>query len=140
MGRSIDDVIAGLPKARRDRIESKAVRLAREMIEHADSLGEIRKAMCKTQSEIARELGVGQVAVAQLEKRSDLLLSTLQRYVRATGAELSLVIHTKQGADIVLQSLGDLGGLAGKGNVATKLRRATSAKATKRRVALESVK
>ena len=133
MGRSIDEVIAGLPKARRDRIEAKAVRLANEMIEHADSLGEIRKAMSKTQSEIARELGVGQVAVAQLEKRSDLLLSTLQRYVRATGAELSLVVHTKQGAEIVLQGLGDLGG---KENVATKPRRATSGKATKRRAAL----
>jgi transcriptional regulator with XRE-family HTH domain len=132
MGRRIDDVIAGLPKARRDRIETKAVRLAREMIEHADSLSEIRKAMSKTQSEIARELGVGQVAVAQLEKRSDLLLSTLQRYVRAAGAELSLVVHTKQGAEIVLQSLGDLGG---KGNVATKLRRATSGRTTKRRAA-----
>ena len=94
MGRSIDSVIAGLPKARRDRIETKAARLAREMIDHADSLGEIRKAMSKTQTEIARELGVGQVAVAQLEKRSDLLLSTLQRYVRAAGAELSLVIRT----------------------------------------------
>jgi transcriptional regulator with XRE-family HTH domain len=137
MGRRIDDVIAGLPKARRDRIETKAVRLAREMIEHADSLSEIRKAMSKTQSEIARELGVGQVAVAQLEKRSDLLLSTLQRYVRAAGAELSLVVHTKQGAEIVLQSLGDLGG---KGNVATKLRRATSGRTTRRRAALEGAK
>ena len=44
------------------------------MIDHADSLSEIRKAFCKTQVQIARELGVGQVAVAQLEKRSDLLL------------------------------------------------------------------
>ena len=110
MGRNIDEVIAQLPKARRERIESKAARLAGEMIAHADSLGEFRKAMSKTQTEIARELGVGQVAVAQLEKRSDLLLSTLQRYVRAAGAELSLVIHTRQGSDIVLQSLGDLGG------------------------------
>ena len=130
MGRSIDSVIAGLPKARRDRIETKAVQLAREMIDHADSLGEIRKAMSKTQTEIARELGVGQVAVAQLEKRSDLLLSTLQRYVRAAGAELSLVIHTKQGAEIVLQSLGDLGD---KKNAATKLRRVTTARIHKRR-------
>ena len=133
MGRSVDDVIAGLPKARRDRIETKAALLAREMIEHADSLGEIRKAMSKTQSEIARELGVGQVAVAQLEQRSDLLLSTLQRYVRAAGAELSLVVHTKQGAEIVLQSLGDLDG---KKNVATKLRRAAGGRTAKRRTAL----
>ena len=137
MGRSIDGVIAGLPKARRDRIETKAVRLAREMIDHADSLGEIRKAMSKTQTEIARELGVGQVAVAQLEKRSDLLLSTLQRYVRAAGAELSLVIHTRQGAEIVLQGLGDLGS---KENGATKLRSVTTARMTKRRAMLAGVK
>ena len=132
MGRSIDNVIAGMPKARRDRIESKAVRLARQMIEHADSLGDIRKAMSKTQTEIARELGVGQVAVAQLEKRSDLLLSTLQRYVRAAGAELSLIVHTKQGAEIVLQNLGDLGGTV---NSAGNLRRATRARTPKRRTA-----
>ena len=132
MGRRIDDVIAALPKARRDRIEAKAVRLATEMIEHADSLGEIRRAMSKSQSEIARELGVGQVAVAQLEKRSDLLLSTLQRYVRAAGAELSLVVHTNQGAEIVLQGLGDLGV---KASITTKLRRAANEKAPKRRAA-----
>ena len=132
MGRSIDNVIAGLPKARRDRIESKAVRLARQMIEHADSLGDIRKAMSKTQTEIARELGVGQVAVAQLEKRSDLLLSTLQRYVRAAGAELSLIVHTKQDAEIVLQNLGDLGRTV---NSAGKVRRATGAKTPKRKAA-----
>lgn len=109
MGRNIDTIIAALPKARRDKIEAKAALMAREMIDHADSLGEIRKAMSKTQSDIARELGVGQVAVAQLEKRSDLLMSTLQRYVRAAGAELSLVVRTRQGAEIVLQGLGDLG-------------------------------
>ena len=108
MGRSIDNVIAGLPKARRLKVEAKSQQLAHEMIDHADSLGEIRKALSKTQVQIARELGVGQVAVAQLEKRSDLLLSTLQRYVRATGAELSLVVHTRDGNDIVLHGLGDL--------------------------------
>ena len=132
MGCSIDTVIARLPKARRERIEAKAARLARDMIEHADSLGDIRKAMSKTQTEIARELGVGQVAVAQLEKRSDLLLSTLQRYVRATGAELSLVVHTRQGEEIVLQNLGDLGrGADSAGN----RRRAARAKAPKKKAA-----
>ena len=132
MGRNIDNVIAGLPKARRDRIETKAVRLARQMIEHADSLGDIRRAMSKTQTQIARELGVGQVAVAQLEKRSDLLLSTLQRYVRAAGAELSLIVHTKQGTEIVLQNLGDL---AGTVNSTEKPRRVGSTKTPKRRAA-----
>jgi transcriptional regulator with XRE-family HTH domain len=91
--------------------------------------------MSKTQTEIARELGVGQVAVAQLEKRSDLLLSTLQRYVRAAGAELSLVVHTKQGAEIVLENLGALGSKLKVGG-----QRSTNAKASKKRVALGSAK
>jgi len=130
MARSIDDVIASLPRGRRNRVEAKAARLASDMIEHADSLGEIRKAMSKTQTDVARALGVGQVAVAQLEKRSDLLLSTLQRYVRATGAELSLVVHTARGEEIVLQGLGDLGG---KSQIAAKLRRPASPGASRRR-------
>ncbi len=137
MGRNINSVISSLPKSRRDRMETKAARRARETIDHADALAEIRRAMSKTQIEIARELGVGQVAVAQLEKRSDLLLSTLQRYVRAAGAELTLVIHTKQGAEIVLQGLGDLVG--GK-NGAAKLRRSVTARVNKGRAMLAAVK
>ena len=109
MGRTIDQIIATLPKARQRKIAAKSQKMAREMIEHADSLRAIRKALFKTQVEMARELGVGQVAVAQLEKRSDLLLSTLQRYVRAAGADLSLVVRTRDGAEIVLQGLGEVG-------------------------------
>ena len=45
MGRSIDEVIASLPKARRDRIESKAARLARQMTDHAASLTLKRRAL-----------------------------------------------------------------------------------------------
>lgn len=133
MGRNIDDVLAGLPKARREKIEANATRKAREMIEYADSVSEIRRAMDKTQSEIARQLGVGQVAVAQLEKRSDLLLSTLRRYIRAAGAELSLVVRTKQGAEIVLQSLGEV---AVKRKPATKPKRNGAATTAARRGAL----
>ncbi len=130
MARSVDELIASLPKARRLKVEAKSQQLAREMIDHADSLGEIRRAMSKTQVEIARELGVGQVAVAQLEKRSDLLLSTLQRYVQATGAELSLVVHTREGKDIVLQGLGELSANA-KG--APKTRKAPNSKPPRRK-------
>jgi len=134
MGRSVDELIAGLPKARRLKVEAKSQQLAREMIDHADSLGEIRKALSKTQVEIARELGVGQVAVAQLERRSDLLLSTLRRYVRATGAELSLVVHTREGNDIVLQGLGDL---SANEKIAPKARKAPSTKSPRRNSAAQ---
>ncbi len=129
MGRSVDELIASLPKARRLKVEAKSQQLVREMIDHADSLAEIRRALSKTQVQIARELGVGQVAVAQLEKRSDLLLSTLQRYVRATGAELSLVVRTKEGNDIVLRSLGELSANA---KAAPKPKRAASTRQPRR--------
>lgn len=121
MARSINEIIASLPKQEREWIEAKAARMSHETVQYADSVGEIRRAMDKTQSEIARKLGVGQVAIAQLEKRTDLLLSTLRRYVRAAGAELSLVVRTKHGAEIVLQSLGE---------VATKRKPATNSRRT----------
>ena len=133
MGRNVADVIAALPKAERDWIHTKAAQMGQEMIDHADSLAQVRKAMSKTQSEVARELGVGQVAVAQMEKRSDLLLSTLQRYVRAAGAELSLVVRTKSGAEIVLQGLGDL---VKKKKPAAKSVRAAGARPALRRAVL----
>ncbi len=126
MARNINEIIARLPKKERDWIEAKAAQMSRDTIAYADSVGEIRRAMDKTQSEIARKLGVGQVAVAQLEKRTDLLLSTLRRYIRAAGAELSLVVRTKQGAEIVLQSLGEV---AVKRKPATKPKRTVAAAA-----------
>lgn len=53
MGRNINEVIAALPKPRRDRIEAKARGLARAMTDHADSLGKTRKAIRKKQPGIA---------------------------------------------------------------------------------------
>lgn len=137
MARNINEIIATLPKQERDWIAAKAAQMSRETIEYADSVGEIRRAMDKTQSEIARKLGVGQVAVAQIEKRTDLLLSTLRRYVRAAGAELSLVVRTKQGTEIVLQSLGEM---AVKRKPAAKPKRNAAAGTSARRVALSGAK
>lgn len=106
MGRNIEDIIAGLPKARQGRIDEKAKKMAREMIAHADSLGEIRKAIRKTQSEMGKELGLPQNAVSQLEKRSDLLLSTLRRYVGALGGEVEIIVRLKDGSQVVLEGFG----------------------------------
>lgn len=89
-------------------IQSKASVLAEEMVRHADSLAEIRSALVKTQDEVARVLNVKQNAVAQLEKRSDLLLSTLRKYVEAMGGELAVAVRTGTGTVIMLDSLSSL--------------------------------
>lgn len=89
-------------------IHRKAKVLAEEMIRHADSLAEVRAALAKTQDEVARVLNVKQNAVAQLEKRSDLLLSTLRKYVEAMGGELAVAVKTGTGTVIMLDSLSSL--------------------------------
>lgn len=89
-------------------IQHKASLLAEEMIRHADSLAEVRTALVKTQDEVARVLNVKQNAVAQLEKRSDLLLSTLRKYVEAMGGELAVAVRTGAGTVIMLDSLSSL--------------------------------
>lgn len=89
-------------------IHRKSRQLAQEMVRHADSLAEVRTALVMTQDEVARVLNVKQNAVAQLEKRSDLLLSTLRKYVEAMGGELAVSVKTGQGTVIVLDSLSSL--------------------------------
>ena len=89
-------------------IQRKAGVLAEEMVRHADSLAEVRTALVKTQDEVARVLNVKQNAVAQLEKRSDLLLSTLRKYVEAMGGELAVAVRTGAGTVIMLDSLSSL--------------------------------
>ena len=106
MGRRLNDVIAKLPKERQKRISKKAAVMANEMIAHADSLRVVRKALSRTQTKIGEDLGLSQNAVSQLEGRSDLLLSTLRRYVQALGADLDLVVRMKDGSKVILEGLG----------------------------------
>ncbi len=55
------------------------------------TLKELRKATDHTQEELALALGVGQGTISRLEKRHDMLLSTLQDYVESVGGNLEVV-------------------------------------------------
>jgi transcriptional regulator with XRE-family HTH domain len=50
----------------------------------------LRQARQQTQVAIAERLKIPQSAVSRMEKRSDLLLSTLREYVGALGGKLEL--------------------------------------------------
>ncbi|MBQ9578915.1 MAG: helix-turn-helix transcriptional regulator, partial [Ottowia sp.] len=75
--------MASLPEERRKRIEERAAELR--------TLRELRSAVQRTQTQVADALGVGQDSVSRMENRSDMLLSTLRRYVEAMGGTLALV-------------------------------------------------
>lgn len=53
-------------------------------------LSSLRKLAGLTQKELADRLGIGQPALARLEKRPDILLSTLRDYLTALGAKLRI--------------------------------------------------
>jgi len=106
MARTLTDKIQQLPPARRKKVEARAADLIAEEM----SLRDLRKAMNRTQVEMAKVLKVGQDTVSRYEQRSDMLLSTLQGYVQAMGGELDLVVTFPDRAPIKLKSLGDVAG------------------------------
>jgi len=69
------------------------------------TLRELRHARKLTQVKMAKTLGVTQDSVSRLEKRSDLLLSTLRKTVEAMGGNLSLVAEFPDRAPVVLSGI-----------------------------------
>jgi transcriptional regulator with XRE-family HTH domain len=66
--------------------------LKREAVAELDRIGfaALRKARNQTQVELAERLGIDQAGVSAIENRSDLLLSTLAKYVRALGGNVEI--------------------------------------------------
>ena len=96
---SLDEIMASMPEERRKRIEARAAELV--------TLYELRKAVQKTQTQMAETLGVRQDSIARLENRSDMLLSTLRRYVEGMGGTLELVAQFPGRPPMVIQKLGE---------------------------------
>jgi DNA-binding XRE family transcriptional regulator len=95
MARKLDDVMAALPSQRRQRIEARAMELA--------TLKDLRQAAQQTQAQLAEVLGVGQDTISRLEKRSDMLLSTLRHYVESMGGKLELVAQFPDRPPVVIE-------------------------------------
>ena len=72
----------------------------------SSSLQDLRKAIAKTQTAIARQLKVGQGAVSKLETRSDMYISTLRSLLKAMGGELELIARFPDRPPIRLKELG----------------------------------
>ncbi len=97
MAKNLNDVLAELPPKRRARIEQRAGELA--------TLKDLRLAVAHTQQDLAASLGVGQDTISRIERRSDLLLSTLRRYIQAMGGELDLVARFPNRPPVLLDHI-----------------------------------
>ncbi len=93
MARTLDEILAN----EKPEVVAKAQEAATEMLLNIH-LAEIRERMHLTQGDIAASLGIKQPTVSDMEKPGrDLKLSTLKRYVEASGGKLRLDIEFPDG-------------------------------------------
>ena len=101
MPTNVNDIIKKLGPVRRKKVEARAA----ELIAEEMTLRELRRARKLTQVKVAKKLGITQDSVSRLEKRSDLLLSTLRKSVEAMGGNLSLVAEFPDREPVILSGI-----------------------------------
>lgn len=82
----------GLCDERRKTIDKRKNQLREEM-----ELYELRQAIGVSQETLAKQLEVGQPAVAKMERRSDLRIQSLRKMVEAMGGKLEIKACFEQG-------------------------------------------
>jgi DNA-binding XRE family transcriptional regulator len=102
--RALNDVLGKLPPARQRKVEARA----QELIAEELTLQDLRKAQKLTQEQMASVLNIGQDSISRLEKRSDMMLSTMRSYVEAMGGSLELVARFPKRAPVIITSMKDL--------------------------------
>ena len=104
MSKSLKEKLSALDSKRRERIEASAQELiAREM-----TLRDLRKARKLTQQRMAECLKIGQDNISRIEKRSDLLVSTLRSYVEAMGGELHVTAKFPNRPPVEIVGFGEI--------------------------------
>ena len=100
MAKKLDDILSALPAKRQTKITARAAELA--------TLRDLRIAASQTQADMAQTLGVRQDTISRLEQRSDMLLSTMRRYVEAMGGRLDLVATFPNRPSVKVAQLADI--------------------------------
>lgn len=101
MSKTPDEVIGSLPADFREEVEAYGQELIREKM----TIQALRKELGLTQESLAEQLGVRQADVSKLEKRSDMLISTLRNYLEAMGGKLDLVARMPGRPPVTLEGL-----------------------------------
>ena len=100
--RPFKDLTKKFSPERRARVTARIAELRAEM-----ALAELRQARDRSQKELARTLKVKQPAVAKLEKRTDMYVSNLRRYIEGLGGSLEIIATFPEGR-VSIMNFGDL--------------------------------
>lgn len=112
MAKQFRDLRAKMSPESQARAREKATAMMAEL-----PLAELRKARHLSQEQLAAELAVKQPAIAKIEKKTDMYISTLRRFVEAMGGELEISAHFPDG-DVRISQFEDLDRLNDKQDVA----------------------
>lgn len=85
MARNFRELQSRMSPQARARSAAKAEQMVREM-----ALDELREALKLTQESLAESLHVNQAAISKVERRADMLISTLRKIIEAMGGELEI--------------------------------------------------
>lgn len=86
--------------------QAKAAAEAERLGEEMD-LAEVRRALKLSQEEIGQTLQLTQGSVAKIEKRADMYVGTLRRFIEAMGGELEIVARFS-GHTVKIKNFSDL--------------------------------
>lgn len=89
MTKTLREKLKKLPLERQKKIEARSA----ELIAEEMTRQELRQSLKLTQAQIAQRLQIDQGNVSRIEQRTDLMLSTLRKYIEALGGELQLVVR-----------------------------------------------
>ena len=101
--RSFSTLRAQMSPERQARNAEATARMLKEM-----SLQELRQARALSQHDLARELKVGQPAVTKMERRADMYVSNLRRYVEALGGTLEITAKFPDGGSVSIKNFGEI--------------------------------
>ncbi|GHU71192.1 transcriptional regulator [Spirochaetia bacterium] len=73
------------------------VNLEAQKILESMPLNELRQARGLSQEMLAEALGIQQPAIAKMERRTDMYISTLRSHIKAMGGELEITAHFPDG-------------------------------------------
>ncbi|MFA6301552.1 MAG: helix-turn-helix transcriptional regulator [Legionella sp.] len=104
MTRTLKDKMNSLSKKRQDVVNKRASQLIAEEM----TLRVLRLALDKTQEELGAVLHIKQDGISRLEKRSDMLISTLSKYIAAMGGSLKLMAEFPDRAPVEIHGIGDI--------------------------------
>ncbi len=102
--KTLDEMMNALAPQSRARVEARA----KELVAEEMSLRDVRAALQKTQVDVAKTLKVGQHTISRYEKQTDMLLSTMEKYINAVGGELTLTVTFPGRKPVKLKKLADI--------------------------------